>query len=441
MDYRMNNIGSRIIANSDYSNVNKPVYPFFKPSITDRQYDSPSNYFNYPLISPYPAFPPPLYNNSYTHQAKHSPHNVLLREKIEDLEEALKKKEDLRKQGTLLRMQSMTQLSTNLDYKKDNKKDEMMKIVNKQQEIIGDMVKAIQNLQPKINFPQNSMEFGYRTPRPQVEKDLLEKSVDKPLPTREEILKDLDLESDNEEEYLDKEKLYKITPGISEQEKAQIYDRIKKQKRKREMLESKIKIKGIRRFRAIVWGILFPSFAYSVMVKRKGQMKSIYIQEMRETIEYFKKIAVNWVLKATKDPIVSVITDPSLDFNVTSKSILFNKGKPDALNTKKLKLHVRIKGLFEGLLQATNPKSMPKPLMLFIDRFINNGSFIPLEYFVPYEKSRLNFDKFGAVCQQTEDRKLMLICFFFITRILVSMLLMNPLKNQIPIQENSKALM
>jgi hypothetical protein len=207
------------------------------------------------------------------------------------------------------------------------------------------------------------------------------------------------------------------------------------------MEASKIKVKGIRRFRALVWGILFPAFVYAVMIKRKGTMKRIYMQEMRDAIEYFKKIAVNWVLKATKDPIVSVITDPSLDFNVTAKSIWFSKGKPDALNTKKLKLHVRIKGLFEGLLQATNPKSMPKPLMLFIDRFINNGAFIPQEYFVPYEKARLNFDKFGAVCNQTENRKLMLICFFFISRILVAMLLMNPSQNRIPIQENSKALM
>lgn len=442
MDYRMNNIGSRIIANSDYSNLTKPVYPFFKPSITVRQYDPPSNYFSYPLLPPHPTLPPPVYNNSYMHQTRHNLYNTLLREKVEDLEEALKEKADLRKQGTLLKMQSMTHLSSSLEYRRDNTQDEMMKVVNRQQELIGDMVKTIQTLQPRMNFPENGVEFGYRTPRPQIEKDLFEKSVDKKLPTKEDILKDLDLESDNgEEEYLDKEKLYKITPGLTELEKAQIYDRIKKQKRKREMEANKIKVKGIRKFRALVWGILFPAFVYGVMIKRKGTMKSIYMQEMRDAIEYFTKIAVNWVLKATKDPIVSVITDPSLDFNVTAKSFWFNKGKPDALNTKKLKLHVRIKGLFEGLLQATNPKSMPKPLMLFIDRFINNGAFIPQEYFVPYEKARLSFDKFGAICHQTEDRKLMLICFFLITRILVATLLMNPSKNRIPIQENSKALM
>lgn len=432
MDYRMGNIGHKIVANSDYSNLTKPIYPFFKPSLSARQYDPPSNYFAYPHPPPHPMLPPPIYNNNYMHQARNVVYNSLLKDKVKDLEDALIERQTIKKENTMAKVRSLGQLSTS-NQEHDITSLEMLKIMNKQQDLLGDMAKTVQSLQQKMNFPEHGREFGYFAPRTPI------KALEKPVASKEEILKDLDFESDDEEDFLDRGKQYDYH-GLNNEEKAKMYDKIKGERLERERIENKKKIRGIRRFRVVVWTILFPIFIFGVMIKRKGTMKKAYIRDMKESIEIFKEVAGTWVLKSARDPIISILSDTSLDFNVTAKDFWFNKGKPDALNTKKLKIHVRIRGIFQGLLDTTTKASFPKPLMLFIDRFVNNGAFIPQNYFVYYEKSRLNFDDFGALCKQDEGRKGMLIAFFFISRILVGMLLLNPGKSGLPVRKYSNVL-
>jgi hypothetical protein len=111
------------------------------------------------------------------------------------------------------------------------------------------------------------------------------------------------------------------------------------------------------------------------------------------------------------------------------------------LNIKIQKISVRLKGIFKGLLSATNKSKFPQPLAHFLHNFLKNGSFVPQSYFVPYEKARLHFDKFGAVCDQNDEKQSMMIAFFFISRILVGMLLLRPMENRLHVKENSKVLL
>ena len=245
----MNNIGQRIIANSDYSNLTKPIYPFFKPSVTARQYDPPSHYFSYPFPPPHPILLPPVYNNSYMHQTRHGLYNSLLKQEIQDLEDVLKERQTLRKKSTLAKVQSLTQLSRISD-KKDDTSIEMLKIMNKQQDLLGDMVKTVQNLQPRLNYPPNSQEYGYYTPKAKQPTPI--QTPKKEKVSREEILKDLDLESDNELDYLNNEKDSYLNNHLTQKEKSKLYDKIKSEKLKKERAEQKKSIKGIRKFRAFV---------------------------------------------------------------------------------------------------------------------------------------------------------------------------------------------
>lgn len=132
------------------------------------------------------------------------------------------------------------------------------------------------------------------------------------------------------------------------------------------------------------------------------------------------------------------MNDVNLDLDILGKDQWWSRGKPDAMNAKLLKLQVRIRGIIEGLLEFTNEKDMARPLRLFIDRLTSNGCFIPQSYLLGYEKARLNFDQFGSLCNQSDEKKRMIICFFFITRILVSKFLMKPTELNLPVRQNTK---
>ena len=426
----MNNIGSKIISNYDYSNLTKPTYPFPKPSITQRQYDPPSNYFSYPLQPPHPMFSPPVYNNSYMNQTRKKMYNSLLRDKIDDLEDALLERQTMKKERTLLQVQSLGLLSRSS--LKDETSLEMLKIMSRQQDIFGDLARTINTLGEKVNFPPHSTEYGTAVPKNlELNKNLNNGSVK----SREEILKELDIESDDSQEIkFDDKKSFR-----SHSRSSRGLPRGLESLNKSKYLPSKIK--GRSRFRALVWAILFPVFAFNAINKRKGQLKRDYLGETTSSIKHFTKVAAIWVLNYTKEPILSILQDPSLDFDVTGKDHWYSKGAPKAINTKMLKIQIRLKGFISGLIEGTTHKNLSQPLIFFLEKFINNGSFVPDQYLVPYERARLNFDKFGALTKQDDEKKGMMLAFFFITRILISMYLLRPEENKLYFNNGGRVLM
>lgn len=426
----MNNIGSKIISNYDYSNLTKPTYPFPKPSITQRQYDPPSNYFSYPYQPPHPMFSPPVYNNSYMNQTRKKVYNSLLKEKIEDLEDALLERQTMKKERTLLQVQSLGLLSRSS--LRDETSLEMLKIMGKQQDLFGDLARTINTLGEKVNFPPHSKEYGTVTPKKSRPNEGIKNGSVK---SREEILKELDIESDDNEEIKFDDKKSFRAQSRSSRGLASGMESFNKSKYRLS------KIKGRSRFRALVWAILFPVFAFNAINKRKGQLKRDYLQEMGSSIKYFTKVAAVWVLNHTKEPILSILQDPNLDFDITGRDHWYSKGVPSAINTKILKIQIRLKGFITGLIEGTTHKNLSQPLIFFLEKFINNGAFIPDQYLVPYERARLNFDKFGALTKQDEEKKGMILAFFFITRILISMYLLKPEENKLYFNKGGKVLM
>ena len=422
MDYRMNNIGSKIISNYDYSNLTKPNYPFPKPSVTQRQYDPPQYYFSYPHPPPNPLFSPPIYNNSYMTLARKRIYNSLIREKIEDLEDALMQRQTMKKENTLAQVHSLGRL-TNVTTERDQTSLEMIKIMGKQQELIGDLAKSVQSLGEKINFPHSSLEYGLVSPR------IIEKPQESTIRSKEEVLRELDISSDNEEEFMQKQRNITLQSASAQGSLSKQF-----------LFPNKSKLRGKRRFRALVWAILFPVFIFHNMNKRKGKLKRDYMHNMEDMIQQFTNVASKWVLQHTRGPIMSIVTDMSLDFHITGKDSWYSKGIPDAINTKKLKLHVRVRGFLEGLMEGTSRTSMPSQLVYFFDKFLNDGAFIPEKYFVPYEKSRLEFDKFGSLRNQNDEKRAMMLAFFLITRILISKFLLRPFDYNLPVKPGSKVL-
>lgn len=424
MDYRMNNIGSKIISNYDYSNLTKPTYPFPKPSITQRQYDPPSNYFSYPLQPPHPMFSPPIYNNSYMNQTRKRVYNSVLKEKIDELEDALLERQSMKKERTLLQVHSLGMLSkSNKSNTGDETSMEMLKIMNRQQDLLGDLARTVKMLGEKVQFPQSSIEYGMPLPKNYSQST---RNVGGEAKNKEDILRELDIESDDDPE------IFKVDDGN--------FNSVPGSRRgvgsvgsfaKQKFIPHKLQ--GRKRFRALVWAILFPVFAFNLINKRKNHLKRDYISEMGSSISHFKKIASKWVLLHTKEPILSILKDASLDLDITGKDVWYSKGVPKALNTKIQKIHVRLKAFFTGLIEGTSREIIPKNLLFFFEKFINNGAFIPDDYFVPYEKARLNFDKFGALVKQDDEKKGMLLVFFLVSKILVAMFLMKPVENNLPI--------
>jgi hypothetical protein len=189
------------------------------------------------------------------YQTRHKVYNTLLRDEIEDLEDALKERQTMRRDQTLAKVQSLAQLSR-ITESQDHTSTEMLRIMSRQQDLIGDMVKTIQNLQPRFNLPASGVEYGFPQPK------TTERPVEKQQISKEEILKDLDIESNEEEEdFIDKEQQIRFSPMMSDKEKAEIYDKIRSQKPSREKMDVRRKISGVRRFRALVWGLLFPIFS------------------------------------------------------------------------------------------------------------------------------------------------------------------------------------
>jgi hypothetical protein len=124
---------------------------------------------------------------------------------------------------------------------------------------------------------------------------------------------------------------------------------------------------------------------------------------------------------------MSVLGNKELDLNVVGggHGKEERKGKQfDRISPKYLKLQVRIRGILESLREHTSVQAMPAPLRIFIENLISEGSYTPRSYFLDFEKSRIERDNFGALKNQTAEKREMLICFFFITRVIVKGILL-----------------
>lgn len=231
------------------------------------------------------------------------------------------------------------------------------------------------------------------------------------------LLEELNFKDDGSERFVDGDPRYAYSPALSMEEKAKIMNKIKEEKKAREENEKRKGLRGKTMFRAIGWAVLFPIFAFSSAWTRKKRIKQYSLRNMTDSIRIYQEGAKFWVLKAIRAPLFSTTNDPDLDLNISSRPVKDTHDRSN--NSTVLKIQVRVKGILHGLRDLTNRRDMPGPMRLFVEQLVSEGAFVPQAYLVGFENSRLERDTFAALRSQTQDRKEMLVCFFFLTRVLV----------------------
>lgn len=236
------------------------------------------------------------------------------------------------------------------------------------------------------------------------------------------LLEEMNFKDDGSERFVDGDARYAYSPALTIEEKAKIMNKMREEKKSREENEKRKGLRGKAMFRAIGWAVLFPIYAFSSAWSRKKRMKIYSIRNMTDSIRIYQEGARFWVLKAIRAPLFATTNEPDLDLNIVSRPVKDSYDRSN--NSVVLKIQVRIKGMLHGLRDLTNRRDMPGPMRMFIEQLMSEGSFVPQFYLFGFENSRLERDAFGALKNETQDRKEMLVCFFFITRVLVRDLLL-----------------
>jgi hypothetical protein len=76
---------------------------------------------------------------------------------------------------------------------------------------------------------------------------------------------------------------------------------------------------------------------------------------------------------------------------------------------------------------------MAGPLRVFTNRYVANGASVPPKSLLPFERSRLEWDQFGALAEQNRDKQHMMVCCFFVTRLFIDMLV-RPKENSLSVR-------
>ncbi|CAG9333939.1 unnamed protein product [Blepharisma stoltei] len=433
MDHRMSGIGKGIITSSS-----KPVYPFYKPEYSFANSPNPINYsFQQPhSVSPF-----------------RSPSYAKIENKIEKLNKQIEFKQERYKDKKLAH--SFISLLNEYDKRaqvppapvkpatpKYNEMPVLFASLQKQQEI---MLRMIENMNKK-NQPIEETKGFYQNPvqNPQIQfqgqtTTLVEEQYKRVKENPQEfkrVLAELNFDDDEAELYADAEKRYRYDANLSDEEKFKILQKMAAEKRQREHEMRVVGLRGKSLFRAIGYAVLFPIMAISSLLEKKGKKKFENINNMESSIKIFTEVAKEWTMKAIKIPLTSILNDPKLDLSLSNKDN--NLRETEFIKAKILKTQVRVKGILDCLRENTTEELMRVPLRVFIDKLIDDGSYIPQDYLMPFERSRLETDEFGALWQQNDNKRKMLVATFFISRIIVRDFCLNSQENHIPVRPGSK---
>ncbi|OMJ81701.1 hypothetical protein SteCoe_17751 [Stentor coeruleus] len=250
------------------------------------------------------------------------------------------------------------------------------------------------------------------------------------------ILAELNFNDDGAEDFADKERKLKFSANLSEEEKIKIVSQLVKNKDR--IIKGDYGLKGIRKFRMIGFSVLFPIYLVSNMLEKKAKFYMENMIYMKEQIEVFKEVTQAWALKAMKSVLVSTINDANLDLLMPNREKDIKKKN---FTSKVMKLQVRVTGIIEGLEKITNEANMQPPFRSFFERYTSNKTFIPRNFLSPFEISRLEFNEFGGLVNQTDDKKRMMLCFFVISKIIIGEICLKPIEAGIPITKDSKTVM
>lgn len=392
-----------------------------------------TGYGRYAMAAPSTSWSMPSFNHNYYTQQRVRNYNTDWRDELDGLKESLYDQKKLRKDKQLL-----GQLHSLVDALQTRNKPpppppppdrfaEILGYLAQQQETMTELVRGVVE-ERKVAREYMQGQFlaarEYQRPVHPIEEQY--RRMQQNPSEFKQMLAELDFNDDETEQFIDPDKKIKFDPDLSPDQKAAIMQQVRANREAQRQREVRRLIKGKRRFRVIGWVVMFPRFLQNSIIHRRTVMRESNIRQMQDSIKVYSEVAHSWIMKAVRMPLVSILNDPNLDLNILGT-------KPDNANAKFLKVTVRIKGIIQGLMENTTATDMPTPLRMFIDRYIANGSHIPQKVLLAFEKSRLEWDQFGAIRNQTRDKQHMLVCTFLVTKNLVS-ILMKPKENGMAIR-------
>lgn len=320
---------------------------------------------------------------------------------------------------------------------RDDRFDHVLSVIQQQQETVTEMVRSLRDSQvrPEGSFAQPANGLTRQETKDSHERsdfrhnrEPLEEQYRRVRDNPDQfhkLLAELDFKDDKSEMYINGDSRFLFNAALSKEDKAKILLKLEEEKKARDQDKKRHGLRGIHKLRAIAMAVIFPIYAYTCVMQRKKEAKSKMVKAMEDKIKIYMEGAKSWAMKAIRTPLMSVLGNQELDLNVIGGGQGEQKGKLfDRISPKYLKLQVRIRGILESLREHTSVQAMPAPLRIFIENLISEGSYTPRSYFLDFEKSRIERDNFGALKNQTAEKREMLICFFFITRVIVKGILL-----------------
>jgi len=168
-------------------------------------------------------------------------------------------------------------------------------------------------------------------------------------------------------------------------------------------------------------------------IKNKLSKRETAMKDMESAVKLYVDIAKSWIMKAIKKPLISIFNDMENNFNFTEPGI----DKVTKAN-RIMKVKVRVKGVFQAILDATDPKIMPVPLIVFLASLLKPKCFVPDHFLTEFELNRVKTDSYGALLPLKTEQVQMITSFFVVGKVLLGKILLNPVAAGITIKFNDR---
>eukprot|EP00347_Sterkiella_histriomuscorum_P024439 403331114 len=167
----------------------------------------------------------------------------------------------------------------------------------------------------------------------------------------------------------------------------------------------------------MAWFKVRKSLLYKQQSKRNDNLKNL-----DKAIHLYTEIAQAWLIKAIKQPLLSIIEDQNLNL-----SIIDNRVDAYEIQNRMLKAKIRVKAIFEGILDHTTMTHMSTPLLTFLGQLFKIGTYIPHGFLSSFEISRLvQLDANATIKNVTEIQVQIILGVFLLVKILVGKVLSSP---------------
>eukprot|EP00474_Spongospora_subterranea_P000347 CRZ00805.1 hypothetical protein [Spongospora subterranea] len=178
-------------------------------------------------------------------------------------------------------------------------------------------------------------------------------------------------------------------------------------------------------------------FIYRVQTRIRRRLdhdKQGQIGEFTEVIDLYEEMTRSWLAPAIKYPIGSLVSPSStiilrpvgLSPSGPLASLLHKAGRRSSPSLSiAIQISVRLKHICDTLVELTAPDvQVPTALIGFVNRYlISSGLYFPPSYLFPSESRLLQYDHRGATAPLSDHAKQSLLVNYFITRVLVAMIL------------------